>query len=556
MSAIAPVAKGLGTLKGWVGANRVRVYGFAVELASPAECVRLIVEIDGKEVARIVADRHHDGPALTRLSSGQIHGFHLAYSPLDPSVPHTIAVRREDDGVHVPSSPALLDAGFTFNRATLLELARMFDAVSDPAEMSSCIEFLEERIASLRSRNHDHINPREGRDALRNLRTEIGPAFDDVIAREYAQLARPRLLIICDSLPGRDHPAGRLIRGQVELLCALGWDASLAAAAALENPRQVEAVAAELGVHPLAMPMNYSIEDILKRQRRGFDAVYFADVLSATRYLQLARAYQPSAFVALVVPRLEHLMLEQLADVAVQPELRTASRRVRFLETTAVRMADCIITATPREARALAALLPGGNFRAIAAPAMPPAAAPWRERSAIGFIGSFADQADRDAAIWLINDIMPAVWRRAPEILCHVAGPGWSADAIPDRDPRIVLHDGAGGLMENLRLTVAPHRVACGMAWHAIDSLAGGIPCVMSQVVAAGLPRHEMLATSSELRGLIAPDTESFARAILRLHADMDSNLAAGAAGSLLVQATLGAGMIRAQLAAAFPRPA
>lgn len=545
------------TLRGWLGASRFHIHGFAVDIANPGGFVRLILVIDGQECGRLIADREHDGPALLKLDCGTQHGFSFEYAPLDPSIPHRIAVQREEDGRHILNSPILLPAGFRFGDATLQELTRMFASVSEPPEILKSIRFLEEQMQVLRARHAENSNPRAERDALRALRTQHGPDFDAVIADRHAAVAVPRMLIVASAVPSPEHPTARLWRGHAACFRGLGWDISFAAAGAMDDWRQVEGFTEAEGFTGCAAPAYSTVEDVLKRQRGGFDAVYFGDIAVAVRYTQLVRAYQPRAFIALCVARLEHVMLGQIETLAGRRDRQGAVGRAQFLETTAARMANCILAGTPREARQLASTLKGANIRAIPVPIVLANSAPFAVRSGIGMRASWADDVDREAVAWLVNTVMPLVWRAVPDIRCHIAGPGWAEEVMPGMDPRIVFAaaDVAAPMPGMFRLAVAPQRAAGAPPWDAMDSFAAGVPCVLSQVAAAGMPEHTGFGSSDVLRALIGQDAEGFARAIIRLHEDEDANRLAGAAGQALVADSLAVAKVQALLAAAVPMP-
>jgi hypothetical protein len=85
-------------------------------------------------------------------------------------------------------------------------------------------------------------------------------------------------------------------------------------------------------------------------------------------------------------------------------------------------------------------------------------------------------------------------------------------------------------VFDRVRLTVAPLRYGAGIKGKVLDSLAAGVPCVMSQVAAEGLPLRP------SLRGLIATDAPQFARLILRLHAEEAGHAMAVQSGRSLIR--------------------
>jgi len=68
-----------------------------------------------------------------------------------------------------------------------------------------------------------------------------------------------------------------------------------------------------------------------------------------------------------------------------------------------------------------------------------------------------------------------------------------------------------GSLFERVRLTVAPLRYGAGVKGKVLESLAAGVPCVMSPVAAEGIELPATLAA-------IGSNTEELATQILRLY--------------------------------------
>jgi hypothetical protein len=86
-----------GLLRGWV--------------YDPAETdarVSLIITADGELIGRVLANRFRPHLHAEGRTDGR-HGFELNIHPkLSPLRPHLLAIRREQDGLHVPGSPVVL----------------------------------------------------------------------------------------------------------------------------------------------------------------------------------------------------------------------------------------------------------------------------------------------------------------------------------------------------------------------------------------------------------------------------------------------------------------
>ena len=84
-------------------------------------------------------------------------------------------------------------------------------------------------------------------------------------------------------------------------------------------------------------------------------------------------------------------------------------------------------------------------------------------------------------------------------------------------------------IFDRVRLTVAPLRFGAGIKGKVLESFAAGVPCVITQVAAEGLP------LAADLLGLVAETSESIAELICELHTSASRNRAAGLAGCGLI---------------------
>ena len=119
-----------------------------------------------------------------------------------------------------------------------------------------------------------------------------------------------------------------------------------------------------------------------------------------------------------------------------------------------------------------------------------PVRTPWAERQGVAFIGHFAHAPNPDAARFLVREVMPRVWRAHPEVRCVLAGSAAGAAIGQLAGPRVEFLGQVpelGSVFERVRLTVAPLRFGAGVSGNVLESLAAGVPCVMSPVAAEGI---------------------------------------------------------------------
>jgi glycosyltransferase involved in cell wall biosynthesis len=159
-------------------------------------------------------------------------------------------------------------------------------------------------------------------------------------------------------------------------------------------------------------------------------------------------------------------------------------------------------------------------------PLRPPPRA-FEERKGVAFIGGFGHDPNRDAARWLISEIMPRVRRIAP-VECLLVG-----SDLPD-DIRRLCGEGVipvghvpdlDDIFARVRLTVAPLAYGAGVKGKVLDSLAAGVPSVCTPIAAEGLALPALLA------GYVTDDADRIAQLIVTLHEDAALNAALSEAG-------------------------
>jgi glycosyltransferase involved in cell wall biosynthesis len=516
-SAVAPVWRGQLQL-----VSRDRVEGWAWDERARNASLALALLDNGVVIARALANRFRQDLAEADIGTGR-HAFAFAIpGGLAPRERHVIQVIGEADGCEIPGSPVIIDARLPFDAALEQTITSAVGALGTSAERQHALAFLAAQTERVLQLNADADTEREGR--LLRWRFEGGPdrGADGVWVGEselpaHTQTAR-RALVIDDLLPAADQEAaGVAILSHMRALRALGFEVSFVAAESLApEPRATAALRAQ-GVRCCHTPFYASVEEVLRRQRDCFDVIYLHRVSNAAKYLALARRYGGKARILYSVADLHHLRLARQADVEGRPELLTQSRQLRLAECSAAIAADAVITHSTAEAGWLRQTVQHANVHVIPW-AVPPRPTPvaWAERRGIAFIGNFRFAPNRDAATFLVTQIMPKVWRADPTIECLLVGASMPEELQRLAGPRVhalgYVADLAG-LFARVRLTVAPLRFGAGVKGKVLESLAAGVPCVMTPIAAEGL------GLPATLTDAVSTDPQSLAEDILRLHA-------------------------------------
>jgi glycosyltransferase involved in cell wall biosynthesis len=109
---------------------------------------------------------------------------------------------------------------------------------------------------------------------------------------------------------------------------------------------------------------------------------------------------------------------------------------------------------------------------------LPPAVDPAREvPGTILFVGNFAHPPNRDAAIWLAREILPAVLERHPQARLRIVGTAPTAEVRELAGPRIEVVPDAPSVQPHLEaaaVVMAPVRTGGGMRMKVLEAMAAG----------------------------------------------------------------------------------
>jgi glycosyltransferase involved in cell wall biosynthesis len=500
------------------------------------------------------------------------HAFEFTYlSPLSPDDLHVVRVFRESDGLDMPGSPVVIEPSRLFDDATRAFMSGILARDGPDEDLSRKIDWLFQELDLMLQQRAD-LDSKRGERARGRARAErwarrlvhgqggpgdgasaSAPGSDDPIFAQAmgGAVIEPRrilrALVIDDRTPKPDRDAGSVaILSHMRSLQRLGYEVAFIPAAAFADPEQDRTALEEIGASCYGAPYYATVEEVLLRQAGEFDVVYIHRVANAAKYLELARQHFPKARRIFSVADLHHLRLTRQAEAEDRPELLDRARRIRLAEFVAAAMADAVITHSAAEAKLLRTHVAGANIHTVLWSVPPrPTQTPFEKRRGIAFIGGYAHEPNRDAARWLIGEIMPLARRADPSIECQLVG-----SDLPD-DLRRICGNGVipvghvpdlADVLGRVRLTVAPLAYGAGVNGKVVESFAAGIPCVYSPIAAEGLDLPPALAA------FVAPDAQSFAAIILRLHRDEAVNAEASRAGLDFIAAAFSEGRLDAAM--------
>lgn len=289
-------------------------------------------------------------------------------------------------------------------------------------------------------------------------------------------------------------------------------------------------------------------EEYLRECGAELDAVLLSRPHISVPYLQALRSVVPQVTVAYYGHDLHFRRLLREADVSGREDLRAEAERFEAMERELWRGADIVLYPSQEEADEVAALQPGTRVRAIAPYAFDrfnDAAEP-DGRSGLLFVAGFAHSPNVDAALWLVQEVMPRLWRTYPDLRLSLVG----------SKPTDAVRALAGGLVEvtgyvsdeelarryhQARVAVVPLRYGAGVKGKVVEALQNGVPVVTTGVGAQGMPGLEDVAA-------VEDGPEGLADAIAALLADDELWRRRSRAGARLAASLFSRQALSAQL--------
>lgn len=141
------------------------------------------------------------------------------------------------------------------------------------------------------------------------------------------------------------------------------------------------------------------------------------------------------------------------------------------------------------------------------------------DRSGLLFIGGYSHTPNVDAVCWLVKEIMPLVWQKAPNIPLYLLGSNPPKEVLDLANERIFvpgyIKDVSPFFLKS-KVFVAPLRYGAGMKGKVGQSLEFRLPVVTTSIGAEGM------SLQNEKHVLIADDPFKFAAQILRIYQEKE----------------------------------
>ena len=313
------------------------------------------------------------------------------------------------------------------------------------------------------------------------------PAF---LTRERGD--RPTLLMMEDRVPLSDRNAGSAATAlYVQLLTSIGvrviYFPHDGQAPALYTARLQQA-----GVQVLHHPIRFS--EWIAENGRHLDYVWATrPYVAGHRMDELLR--HTGAPILYLTHDLHCQRERRRFELDGDPAALEEANRVEAIERAIFAKADRVLSFSEDEAAAIRVMEPTASVTVLplffyeANGALRPPES-FAGRRSLLFVGGFNHLPNADAALWLVREIMPALWRTHPDASVTIVGADPPAELLALAEPRVTV----AGYIQDLqplyaeaRASVNPLRFGSGVKGKIVESLAAGLPVVTTGIGNEGI---------------------------------------------------------------------
>ncbi len=363
---------------------------------------------------------------------------------------------------------------------------------------------------------------------------ELPPATDHLTAsaevRARDAFAVDRVLIIDDRVPQTDRGSGDPRMATIATRLAALWPAARVTllGASLDGADRYAPALLAAGVEVAACSFD-GAQRWLEQRAGHYSAIIISRTDNLLRFREMVERTQP---LALIVADVEAIYSRRTAmratvmaasDPALAASCAEEAVRQREVELEGWNWAQVAVCVSREEAAEVRAVAPGTTVHVLPPVARAPERlVPYAERSGVVFFGGFMGgeaSPNADSVRHLVDDIMPLLWSRRPQLALTVAGSDPTPSILSRAGERVAVIGRVDDPFHTLgaRLVhVVPERFGAGVKTKLIESMASGTPFVTSPIGAQGLHLGELA------RHLVADHPAQFAEMTLALLDDPD----------------------------------
>ena len=259
----------------------------------------------------------------------------------------------------------------------------------------------------------------------------------------------------------------------------------------------------------------------LELRKRKPDIVYLSFWHVASYFIDRIRAALPSTPIIVDTVDLHYLREERQAALQKDERLKKAARANKKKELEVYGKADCVTTVTANDRDVLQKDLPEKPIFIMTIVHDPvPVKYGFGVRKDFLFVGNFNHGPNEDAVLYFVKEIFPAIKREIPGVKFLVVGNNPTAKVKALASADVVVTGWVPSVvpfMESARVSVVPLRYGAGVKGKVGETLAHGLPTVMTSIGAEG-----MNIVNGE-HAFVADDPAQFAACAVSLYRDSET---------------------------------
>jgi len=448
------------------------------------------------------------------------------------------------DPLYVPAFYEEFDFAF---RAQERGLKVIYEPKSRVIHLGSASYGAEQRD-HLSAMNHDKFVQR----FAERLKKHAWNAADEFALRLGSKVGRVILVIDLNVPQPMRHAGDLTMHKYVTLLADAGWHVVFGAVDGVAEGPASDALE-QRGIEMIRAPQG--IEGWLKENGEKIKYVWLSRPEVADKYLEIVRQHS-DARVAYYPHDLHHIRMLREAELHDDARLRAAATCMQQLELSVLKGVDVAMPPSEEEAATIRRISPETTAVVLA---------PYffeendicvrREEQFSGlkdvvFVGGFPHTPNIDAALYIVKEVMPIIWRELPETRLYLIGYAPPPEVVALAGPRVVVTGQVPELrpfLEKARLMLAALRYGSGVKGKVVDALRLGVPVVTTPIGAEGIgivPGRD---------AIVAESASALAEACISLLGDAGRCCELSHAGTELVRAKFSRVAARRKIDEIFP---
>ena len=331
-------------------------------------------------------------------------------------------------------------------------------------------------------------------------------------ARERAR-HKQVILVIDHYVPQPDRDAGsRTMMQFMRALCDLGCSVKFWPENLWRDPVYTP-VLQSMGIE-VFYGQNWlnGFERFLREFGSEIDSVLLSRPHVATKYLDTIKRIAPHIRTVYYGHDLHFMRLRQQYESTGDSLLLKRASETEALELSLWTRSDVVLYPTQNEVDVVATMAPGASSRAIQAYCFDQFGTRQTmltSRADLLFVAGFGHPPNEDAAVWLVESILPLVRERCPLVRLYLVGSNPTERVQSLESDRVIVtgyveDEVLQGFYDHCRVAVVPLRFGAGIKSKVVEALQCGLPLVTTSVGAQGLNGLEEVARVAEGEGDIA----------------------------------------------------